>query len=129
MFNEATMEKLDFLIGRWTGSAPDGSTFYEEYMAADATTLRSLRYNDATFASMTDSSTVSLKDGQIISTWGEFVWKATNISDGYAAFEPINAPSSFSWKRVDDDTVEVTQKWTDENGVAQSYALHLLRVK
>ena len=61
MVSEASMENLDFLIGRWTGSTPDGSTFYEEYVATDATTLRSLRYDDATFANVIDSSTVALR--------------------------------------------------------------------
>lgn len=128
MFNEASIDQLNFLEGRWSGSAPDGSTFYEAYDRPDPLTLRSRRYKDATFTDVTDGSTVTLKDGQVNSTWGEYVWQASCIKDGYASFEPVNAPSSFSWKRVEPNIVEVTQKWTDDKGQPQSYSLQLERV-
>jgi hypothetical protein len=124
----ADIAALKFLEGRWSGKGPDGSTFYEEYSFANATTFLSRRYSDATFAKSTDGSTVSLEDGKIISRWGEYSWEADAITEGLASFRPLNAPSSFSWRRVDSDTVEVTQKWTDEKGAAQSYSLTLTRV-
>ncbi|RYG88928.1 MAG: hypothetical protein EON59_02920 [Alphaproteobacteria bacterium] len=123
------MKLLGFLEGRWSGTAPDGSIFYEAYDRPDAFTLRSRRYKDARFAEETDGSVVSLKNGQITSTWGKYVWRATGVSDGFASFEPVNAPSAFAWRRIDADTVEVTQKWTDEKGLVQSYALELRRVR
>lgn len=129
MFDRQSMDHLSFLEGRWSGKAPDGSMFYEEYTRVDPATLRSSRYKDATFAEVTDGSVVTLKDGQITSTWGEFTWRAVTITDGLASFEPVNAPSAFTWRRVDAATVEVTQKWTDEKGAAQAYTLTLQRVR
>ncbi|WP_106515611.1 hypothetical protein [Allosphingosinicella deserti] len=123
------LNKLSFLIGRWSGNAPDGRTFYEEYSRPEPTLMRSQRYKDASFSEAVNGSTVALKDGKLISTWGEFTWVATSVEDGRVSFSPMNAPSSFSWRRVDTDTVEVTQNWTDEKGAAQSYALELKRVQ
>ena len=91
--------------------------------------VRSQRYKDASFADAIDGSAVALKDGKLISTWGEFTWEATSVAEGHVSFAPLNAPSSFSWRRVDANTVEVTQNWTDEKGAAQSYALELNRIR
>ena len=129
MFTESTMDYLGFLEGRWSGTAPDGSVFYEEYDLPDALTMRSRRFEDQSFTTVSDGSIVAFKDGQITSTWGEYVWCASEVIEGRAAFEPINAPSSFAWQRVDADNVEVTQKWTDENGAPQTYSLTLNRIR
>lgn len=129
MFTESTMDHFKFLVGRWSGTAPDGSAFYEEYDRTDASTLRSRRFEDQSFTAVSDGSIVAFKDGQITSTWGEYVWCASEIVEGRAAFDPINAPSSFVWQRVDTDSVEVTQKWTDENGALQTYSLTLNRIR
>jgi hypothetical protein len=123
------LDKLEFLIGRWSGEAPDGSVFFEEYSRPESTLLRSRRYKDASFSNAVDGSTVTLKDGKLISSWGKFSWEAAHVEDGQVVFSPVNAPSSFSWRRVDADTVKVTQNWTDEKGAAQSYALELKRVR
>ena len=129
MFTAQDLDKLDFLLGRWVGTGPDGKPFYEAYRRTSATTLVSERHADETFAQIVDGSTVALEDGRITSTWGEFTWTAERIEDGLASFAPANAPSAFTWRRVDHRTVEVTQNWTDENGVAQSYALQLMRAE
>ena len=128
MFTAASMNHLSFLEGRWSGTAPDGSIFYDAYDRPNPLTLRSRRYKDASFREVTDGSTVALKDGRITSTWGKYVWRATRIAEGLATFEPVNAPSAFSWQRIDADTVEVVQRWTDEKGAAQSYTVRLRRV-
>jgi hypothetical protein len=128
MYTSAGMSALKFLAGRWSGKAPDGSTFYEEYSFPNPTTMQSRRYADATFAKSTDGSTVSLEDDRIISRWGEYSWEADSISEGTASFRPANAPSAFTWRRVDANTVEVTQKWTDVKGAAQEFALILTRM-
>lgn len=129
MYTEQDLDKLSFLIGRWSGRAPDGSTFYEEYSRPEPTLLRSRRFNDASFSEATDGSTVALRDGRLISTWGKFTWDAKSIEDGEVGFAPVNAPSSFSWRRVDGDTVTVTQEWTDDKGATQSYTLELKRIQ
>lgn len=129
VFTAGDVAKLKFLEGRWSGNAPDGSVFYEEYDFPDAITLRSRRFPGASFARSTDGSTVTLRDGKLISTWGKFTWEAASVEDGEVTFRPLEAPSSFSWRRVSADAVEVTQNWTDEKGAAQRYALTLSRVR
>lgn len=124
-----SLDDLDFLLGRWVGIGPDGKPFYEAYVRDDANTLRSERHADATFSKATDGSTVTVKDGEVTATWGEYVWRADRIAPGLASFVPVNAPSAFTWKQIDRDTVEVTQNWTDGAGKAQSYALRLTRVQ
>jgi len=127
MFTEEAITSLKFLEGRWSGEAPDGSLFFEEYDFPDASTMRSRRYGDAGFAEVLDSSTVSLRDGKVTSAWGEFTWEAVSIDGDTAQFRPVNAPSSFAWRRVDANAVEVVQNWTDENGAPQRYSLILHR--
>ena len=96
MFTEATMDYLVFLEGRWVGDAPDGTRFYEAYERVNERTYRSRRYNTPAFDAETDGSTVEYKDGQIFSIWGPYTWTASVIQAGFAAFDPLEAPSSFS---------------------------------
>lgn len=100
VFTEQDLAKLSFLKGRWVGTAPDGSEFFEEYDFPSSSTFRSRRYEDASFAKSTDSNTVAVKDGKLISTWGQFTWEATRVDEGLAEFRPLAAPSSFTWKRA-----------------------------
>ena len=129
MFTVDDLNRLQFLEGRWSGKAPDGSVFFEEYDFPDQTTMRSRRYADASFAKTTDGSTVVLKDGRVISTWGEFTWEASQIEEGAVTFRPLDAPGSFTWRRIKLDVVEVTQNWKDEKGAAQTYSLTLNRIR
>ncbi len=128
IFTETDFAQLRFLEGRWQGRAPDGSSFYEEYDFPDQVTMRSRRFPDATFRTSTDGSTASLEGGKIVSRWGEFSWTADSVQPGFVSFRPINAPSAFSWRRVDDDSVEVAQRWRDANGIDQSYTVPLERI-
>jgi len=127
-FTEKEFAHLGFLQGRWHGVAPDGSPFFEEYHWIDARTLQSRRYADASFSKITDSSTVTLENGEILSAWGDFSWRANKLDARTACFEPLQAPSSFCWEWVEPSRVEVTQRWTDEAGKAQSYVVPLTRV-
>ena len=129
MFTIDDLDRLRFLAGRWSGKAPDGSVFFKEYDFPDRSTIRSRRYADASFAKATDGSTVALKNSKVISTWGEFTWEASQIEEGAATFRPLNAPSSFTWRRLNPDVIEVTQNWTDEKGAAQTYSLILNRIR
>lgn len=128
MFNESSFSQLKFLEGRWKGVGPDGKDFFDEYVLVNPSLFRSIRHADATFSKATDESSVTLKDGVITSTWGQFTWRATTLGASKACFEPVNAPSSFCWERVALDTVTVTQRWTDSNGKEQSFVLTLSRV-
>lgn len=128
MFGNHDFAQLKFLEGRWKGTAPDGSAFYEQYDFPTPAQMRSRRFSDAGFVQSTDSSTVALKDGVVTSQWGKFTWQASELSAGKACFEPVNAPSSFCWQRHDADTVHVTQRWQDEQGVPQEYVVPLQRL-
>jgi hypothetical protein len=127
VFTLTEFAQLKFLAGRWKGTGPDGKDFYEEYDFPAADAFRSRRYPDATFSTSTDSSTVSFDNGDVISRWGEFSWKATEISADKACFSPVNAPSSFCWQRSGAG-VEVIQRWKGDDGKEQSYTLKLTRV-
>ena len=128
MFTIDDLTRLAFLEGRWKGTAPDGSPFFEEYDFPDPQTFRSRRYADERFAEATDGSTVTLENGAVVSKWGPFSWKASEIAWGRACFVPIEAPSSFCWERKTDALVEVTQRWTDESGKEQTYTVPLERL-
>ncbi len=129
MFNESSFSQIRFLEGRWKGIGPDGEEFFDEYVLSEPTLFRSIRHADGSFNKATDGSTVTLKDGVVTSTWGQFTWMATTLSASKACFEPINAPSSFCWERVAPDTVSVTQRWTGSDGKEQSFVITLNRIK
>ncbi len=129
MFTESSFAQIRFLEGKWKGIGPDGKEFFEEYVLAEPRLFRSIRYADSSFSKATDGSTVDLKEGAVVSTWGAFTWKASSISATKACFEPVNAPSSFCWERVEPDTVTATQRWTGADGKEQSFVLRLTRFR
>jgi hypothetical protein len=128
-FTQEDFRQLKFLEGRWQGTAPTGAAFFEQYDFPDAVTLRSLRFPTKEFSQSTDTSTVNLKDGQIVSRWGAITWQAADIASDRACFVPIKAPSSFCWKVASPTSIEVTQRWTDASGAAQSMTMVLTRLK
>jgi hypothetical protein len=127
-FTEADFVHAHRLVGRWEGRGPDGQPFYEEYDLPDRLTLRSRRYSGADFATVTDASSVRFEDGAIVSRWGRYSWRAVAVTPDLIRFEPVNAPSHFSWRFVDTGTVEVRQDWRDAQGAAQSYTLRMTRL-
>ncbi len=129
MFTLDDFKQLKFLEGRWQGTDPKGSVFYEQYDFPDPVNLRSLRFPTKEFSQSTDTSTVTLKNGQILSRWGDFTWQAAEITPDKACFVPLNAPSSFCWKVVSPTALEVTQRWLDANGKEQSMTMVLTRLK
>ncbi len=128
-FTQDDFRQLKFLEGRWQGTDPKGAAFFEQYDFPDAVTLRSLRFPTKEFSNSTDTSTVSLNDGKIVSRWGAFTWQAADIATDRACFVPIKAPSSFCWKVASPTSIEVTQRWTDASGVAQAMTIVLTRIK
>ena len=129
MFTSDDFKQLAFLEGRWQGTDPAGKAFFEQYDFADASTFRSQRFPSTAFSGATDSSTVTLKNGEVESRWGDFTWRASQLNPDMACFEPVNAPSSFCWKRAGSDTVEVVQRWQDADGKPQSMTMKLVRLR
>ncbi|MGI4844190.1 MAG: hypothetical protein ACRYF7_12825 [Janthinobacterium lividum] len=127
MFSLDDFAQLQFLEGRWKGIAPEGKEFFEEYTRPEPEVFQSHRFPDSAFTAHTDGATISLEDGEVISQWGEYTWKASSIGADSAAFEPVNAPSQFVWRRVDDATLEARQRWTAD-GRAQEFTLQLTKL-
>ena len=127
MFSLDEFAQLQFLEGRWKGESPDGKAFFEQYDRPEPTVFQSRRFLDAGFTEHTDGATISFKDGEVVSQWNEFTWRASRIAQDSADFEPTNAPSRFTWRRVDAATLEATQHWTAE-GKEQTYTLRITRV-
>lgn len=127
MFSLDEFAQLQFLEGRWKGEGPDGKEFFEQYDRPEPTVFQSRRFLDAGFTEHTDGATISLKDGEVVSQWNEFTWRASRIAQDSADFEPTNAPSRFIWRRVDEATLEATQHWTAD-GKEQTYLLRMTRV-
>jgi hypothetical protein len=127
MFDLDQFNRLAFLEGRWIGTGPDGVPFHEEYAFTAPGTLTCTRHASAAFADPVDASTVTLVEGEVLSQWNVFRWRAVALDDGHARFEPVDAPSAFSWTRLADGRIEVVQRWTDEGGASQSMTMHLRR--
>lgn len=127
MFSMDDFAQLQFLEGRWQGESPDGKAFFEQYDRPEPGVFRSRRFSDASFGEHSDGATISLRDGEVISQWNDYSWRASRIAPDAADFEPVNAPSRFSWRRVDDGTLEATQHWTAE-GKEQQYTLRMTRL-
>lgn len=127
MFSLDDFAQLQFLEGRWRGIAPDGKEFFEEYDRPEPTVFQSHRFPDSAFTGHTDGATISLQDGEVISQWGEYTWKASSIGPDSASFEPVNAPSQFVWHRVNDSTLEARQRW-QADGKEQEFTLQLTKL-
>ena len=127
MFSLDDFAQLQFLEGRWKGTATDGKEFFEEYTRPEPAVFQSHRYPDSAFTGHTDGATISLKDGEAISDWGDYRWKASSIGADSASFEPVNAPSQFVWRRVDESTLEAHQRWSVD-GKEQEFTLRLTRL-
>ena len=100
----------------------------DDFAQPQPTVFQSHRFPDSAFggnsAGHTDGATISCRDGEVISQWGEFSWKASSIGADTAAFEPVNAPSRFTWRRVDDATQEAQQRWSAD-GKPQEFTLRM----
>jgi hypothetical protein len=120
---------LKFLEGRWTGTAPDGTAFFESYDFPDATTMRTRRFGDPSFVTMSDESRITLEGGKILSRWGDYSWQAVELGDGVIRFDAVDAPGGFAWRRIDAATVEVQQNWVDPKGRPQRHIMLLHRLK
>jgi len=127
MFSFDDFAQLAFLEGRWRGVSADGKEFYEEYVRPEPTVFHSRRYPDASFDQHTEGSTIRFEEGEVVSQWGEFTWRAASIGPDSARFAPVNAPGEFDWHRVGADTLEAIQRWVAD-GKAQQYTMRLTRV-
>lgn len=127
MFSLDDFGKLQFLEGRWQGQSSDGKAFYEQYDRPDQRTFRSRRFSDAGFTEHSDGSTISFLDGEVLSSWGEFTWRASEIGAAHATFAPVQAPTQSTWRRIDDNTLEAHQRWSTD-GNEQQLTIRMTKV-
>ena len=127
MFSLDDFGKLQFLEGRWKGQSPDGRDFFEEYDRPDQRTFRSRRFGSEAFTEPSDGSTITFLDGEVLSAWGEFTWRASEIGAAHAVFAPVNAPTQFTWRRLDERTLEAHQRWSTD-GNEQQHTIQMTKV-
>ena len=128
MFTSDDFNHLKFLEGRWEGTGPDGLKFYECYAFEGRNLMRSTRFKDSSFSDAVDGSSVEFADGRVVSKWNEFSWEASDLAKDRACFSPVNAPSAFCWELVSESELQVTQRWTGEDGSPQEYVVPLRRL-
>jgi len=127
MFSLDDFDKLRFLQGRWQGVSPDHKEFFEEYARPEPGVLHSRRYDSAAFTNAAEGATITWQDGEVLSRWNEFTWRAAEIHPDSATFTPVNAPGTFVWQVVDEATLEATQRW-NADGREHEYTLRLKRI-
>lgn len=66
------LRQLRWLAGRWRGSDSAQLVFYEEYRFVDDSTIAMRGFADSTFARTTDSSTIALRGGRLVSSGSSF---------------------------------------------------------
>jgi len=120
---------LKFLEGRWTGTAPDGTAFFERYDFPDPGTMRLRRFADPNFVAMSDETRIALADGRIGGRWDDHDWQAVELADGLVRFEAGDASGGFSLRRVDANTIEVVQRSRGPKGRPQVHTSLLHRLK
>jgi len=127
-FTPADFAHVARLAGRWEGRPPTGEPYLEDYVLADPRTLRITR-PPAEGAPAVAGAVVRLTDGAITSEWEQYRWRAVEVTPSLIRFEPLNAPSAFSWGFIDAGTVEVTQNFRDVQGAPQSFSFRMTRVR
>ena len=112
---------LYWLAGRWVGMGPDSVPFAEIYVLVDDSTFKTFSWSDTNLTQLSDSSTLSLRRGQVSSGSGEARWVLTRWDRFGLRFEPRGkAVNTFIWRQIDGYTWLATLKWTDAKGGAQA---------
>ena len=112
--------RLQWLAGKWTGTASDGSTFHESYVFLNDSTIRSYTWADTGFTQLSDSSDLTLRHGGVSSGSGDLRWVLTSWDRFGLRFEPRGkAVNTFLWRYVDDYTWIATLRWQDREGKRQ----------
>lgn len=127
MFSMDDFAQLQFLEGRWQGETPQGKALFEQYERPEPGVFKLRSFHDASFTGHSDGATITFRDGEVVSQWNEYSWRASRIAPGFAEFEPVNAPSRFNWRRLDDSMLETVQYWTAE-GKEQQYVHRMTRI-
>jgi hypothetical protein len=121
---------LRFLEGRWQGTRPDGTPFFEEGRFLDDSTLLMRNFPDATFAKASDSSRVQLRDSTVSNEGGTARWVATRLDSLGADFAPSHgATNTFTWVKESPTKWSATIRWTDRYAQPQSVVYPMVKVR
>jgi len=108
----AELAKLRWIEGAWRGTGDGQSPFFERYHFENDTTLVVESFADETLNKVTDVSRYELKDGQFSNQGEGARWRATQITDDVASFEPVaKARNSFRWQRESKDVWKAVLEW------------------
>ena len=128
-FGTSDIRKLQWIEGRWRGSAEGQRPFYEAYRAVNDSTIEITYYADSTFTRTTGGGRVYLSVGRVFHTAGPGVWGASRIDDQGVYFVPErNARNTLSWARRGPDTWIATLR-SSATGQEQVtiYEMHRIR--
>jgi hypothetical protein len=72
--------QLRWIDGQWRGSGGAYPSFFEEYRFLNDSTIRMRAFSDSTFRTVTDSSTIALRNGTIQSGSGRLAYDVIEFS-------------------------------------------------
>jgi hypothetical protein len=95
---------LRWLEGRWRGTRPDGTPFYEGFRVVDDSTLYTFTFPDSTAETPDGSGVIALSGGLVVMERGGTRWVATEVRDGRVRFDSrAKAAASLTWDRLSAD--------------------------
>jgi hypothetical protein len=120
--------EFSWLAGRWKGTMPDGSAFFEAYRVADDSTLVSYSYPDSVTTTPADSGIIALRGGQVTTGSGPASYVVTELRSGWARFAPRGeARNSFTWKQESADAWTATLDWPASNDRPARHVVYPMR--
>lgn len=95
------IRQLAWLEGSWRGALPGGGYFHERYQVRDDSTMIMQGFPDSTFATPSDSSLITVRNGTLASEGKESRYVAVRLDSTEVEFAPDrNAANGFVWSRV-----------------------------
>jgi hypothetical protein len=97
-FSLSDLKKLQWIEGRWSGTAPGQAPFYEQYRFVNDSTLEIAYFSDAGFTRSSGRGRVYLSVGRVYHVSGPSLWGASHIDESGAFFVPErNANNTVNW--------------------------------
>ena len=116
-FTVDDFRRLHWMAGRWRGSAPEGTSFYEEYSVPNDSTIEQMSYKDSTFSAVTERSRIELRGGRVTNEGATARWVASRLDSTGVDFAPDKgARNAFTWTREGNDRWTATLRWNSDKG-------------
>ncbi len=128
-FGSADLKKLQWLEGRWHGTATGQQPYYEAYHFVNDSTLEVTYYADSAFSRTSGGARVYVSVGRIYHRSGPATWGASHVDEHGAYFVPEgNASGSLSWAFQSPDSWTETVR-TSATGQEKVTVYQMQRVK